>query len=291
MELRHLRYFVAVAQEMNIHRAAERLNISQPPLSVTIQQLEAELGVALFNREGRGIQITRAGSNFLSKARDILANVEDACHHVQEIESGIVGTLRVGFISSAVTGLLQNVVMAHRKAHPKVTLELEQSVGSRIEQQVRDKKIDIGFVRYPVSIASDLNVLKVSTESWYAALPQDHALSKKKQLSIEDLHEQAMIFYPRWNAPEGYDDLIRRLDEANVKPNIILETSQQMTIAGLVGSGMAMALVPQCMFNIKVPNVIHRPVLGMEECTGFCIVTRKEDDKLVAQMLDIIKGV
>jgi DNA-binding transcriptional LysR family regulator len=124
MELRHLRYFVAVAEEMNIHRAAERLNISQPPLSLSIQQLEQEVGAELFTRKGRGIQITRAGEVFLERARFILAQSKEAAKEACAIGQGQRGTLKVGFISSAVTGILQETISPFQKKYPDIRLDI-----------------------------------------------------------------------------------------------------------------------------------------------------------------------
>lgn len=287
MELRHLRYFVAVAEEMNIHRAAERLNISQPPLSVTIKQLEEELGVSLFEREGRGIKITRAGESFLDQAKKILKDTNKAVMDAQNIGQGKAGTIRVGFISSAITGVLQNLVAQHRKLYPNINIEMEQSVADWIADKVLNNEFDIGIVRSPIYLNPELNIKEITHESWSAAINAKHHFAKKKSLHVKDLEGEPLIFYPRWNGPAGYDDLMQMFQEHDVTPYIHQEAPEQMTIAGLVASGMGIGIMPECMAKIKVPNVVHRPILNTENRTGFSIICRKDNDILVNQFLGL----
>ncbi|MEM6811936.1 MAG: LysR substrate-binding domain-containing protein, partial [Pseudomonadota bacterium] len=286
-ELRHLRYFVAVAEEMNIHRAAKRLNISQPPLSVTIQQLEEELGVDLFLREGRAIQITRAGEEFLIEARKILSRVEKTSSYVRNIHEGKAGTIKIGFISSSITGILQTLVLAHRNKYPNVKIEMEQSISNRISDGLLENEFDIGIERIPVTLPAGLIAHDMPPESWSVAINQNHPFAKRKQVRISDLKDQDLIFYPRWNGPDGYDDVMSMFREYGVEPNIVQEAPEQMTIAGLVASGIGIGVVPECMAKIKVANVTHRKLQCTKGRTGFTLITRENKDLLVNQFINL----
>lgn len=290
MELRHLRYFIAVAEEMNVHRAAERLHISQPPLSLTIKQLETELGVALFTREGRGIQITRAGQIYLQYARKILSDAETASEQVRQSHLGLTGRIKIGFASSAITGPLQKSVSAFKAQYPDVIVDMEQMTNATIPQRLIDKDIDIGLVRVPEYIPDTLMVKDMTKECWCVALPEHHELTKNGAVTIKDLADIRLIFYPRWNNPGGYDDVMNLFREKDVEPRIYQEAPEQMTIAGLVASGVGVGIVPECMATIKIPGVIHRPIKGTKNRTGFAVVTCMDDDLLIQNYLGVLQG-
>jgi len=288
MELRHLRYFIAVAEEMNVHRAAERLHISQPPLSMAIKQLETELGVNLFTREGRGIQITRAGQIYLQHARKILADSEIASEHVRQSHLGLTGRLRIGFASSTITGILQVSVAKFKKAYPDVLLDIQQVTNAIIPQRLIDKEIDIGILRVPEYVPEMLRVKEITKESWCVALPVNHPLVEHSIVSINNLADVQLIFYPRWNSPGSYDDVMNMFREKNVVPCIYQEAAEQMTIAGLVASGLGVGIVPECMTKISIPGVTHRIIKGTKGRSGFAVVTRPDDDILVQNYLKLI---
>lgn len=288
MELRHLRYFTVVAEEMNMHRAAERLHISQPPLSLSIKQLEEEIGVELFTREGRGIQITRAGQLYLDHARKILADTKIAAEQARKSHFGIVGCLKIGFVSSTVSGVLQTTVAAFKKKYPGIILEIRQSTNFSIPQQLLDREIDVGILRLPEHLPSTLAVTEISRESWCIAIPERHPLSAQESVSIKDLSGYNLIFYPRWNSPGGYDDVMTMLRDGGIEPQIYQEATEQMTIAGLVAANMGVGIVPECMAKIKVPGVTHRPIKKTKGKTGFAFVARPDRDLLVENFLKMI---
>lgn len=290
MELRHLRYFVAVAEEMNVHRAAARLHISQPPLSLAIQQLEEEIGTSLFTRQGRGIQITRAGETLLEKACAILEQARQAAETTRLVGEGKSGTLKIGFISSAISGILQQTVAAYRSACPDVILHLEQSVSSQMEQRLLAREIDIGLIRLPEYISDEIDVQEAAKESWMAALPARHPLAKKKNVRIPDLASERLIFYPRWNSPAGYDAMMQLFERHGVTPHIHQEAPEQMTIAALVAAGMGIGLVPECMARLRLPGIIHKPIAGTRNKTGFAFIARKDGELLVKSFLSVAKN-
>lgn len=289
MELRHLRYFVVVAEEMNMHRAAARLHISQPPLSLAVRQLEEDIGAALFTREGRGIQITRAGEAFLKKARKILEESHQATEEARQIDSGKTGTLKIGFISSAVTGILQQSVAAFRQSTPDVVLTMEQGVAGRIEKELLAGNVDVGIVRIPHYHSNEIAIHEITREAWVLALPTRHPLTRKKEIRFSNLAGHPLIFYPRWNGPASYDDVMGLFKKHDVMPNIVQEAPEQMTIAGLVAAQIGIGIVPACMAKIKVAGITHKPLAGTKNKTGFAFLTRKEEDSLVKSFLSTAK--
>lgn len=281
MELRHLRYFIAVAEEMNIHKAAKRLNISQPPLSLTIKNLEQEIGTDLFKREGRGITITRAGKQFLEQAKNIVYEVETAKQDAHLIGVGKKGILKIGFISSAVTGILQDIISNFRQEQPDIHLTMSQSVNNLLSKKVLSSEYDIGLLRLPEHFPEGLIIHEMKKESWSIACHKTHSLSKKKIITFKDLEKEDLIFYPRHNSSAGYDDMMQLFKHHGVIPNIIQEATEQMTIAGLVTSGIGIGIVPTCMSKIPMKNLVHKPLKDTKNRTGFAIIHRHEPDEIV----------
>lgn len=278
MELRHLRYFVAVAEEMNIHRAATRLHVSQPPLSVAIKQLEEEIGTPLFYREGRGIQITKAGEYFLNQARNILSQAQEATQNALQIGEGKQGLLRVRFINSAVTGILQNSVALFQKEHPAIVLDIKQFYTIRAIEAVQQNKADVAIVRYPQRLPNTVQSRKITKDHWAIAMPDNHPLTQKKEIEFKDLETLPLIFYPRWNSPDGYDDVAAMFREQDMDFNPIHEVTEQTAIAGLVSSGIGVGLVPGRMAQILFQGVTHRPLKHTKGRTGFMCITRQITD-------------
>lgn len=289
MELRHLRYFIAVAQEMNMHRAAKRLNISQPPLSLTIKQLEEEIGTQLFDRVGRAIKITRAGEDFLCYAQEAIQQSEIAKQHARLIGEGKKGVLKIGFISSAVSGMLQEIVLNARQETPDIQLKLSQSVSGRLGEKVINKTYDIGLIRHPEYLPEGIISRELTREHWCVIFRKEHCFSQLKSVSIEQLAHEDIIFYPRYNNPAAYDDLMQIFSEKGVKPNIIQEALEQMTIAGLVSSGLGVGIVPACMQSIHVSGIKYLPIEGTENQTGFSIIYRDEGDPLIETFLGCLR--
>ncbi len=287
MELRHLRYFVAVAEEMNIHRAAARLHISQPPLSLSIKQLEDEIGAILFSREGRGIKITPAGELYLVHARKILEQTAQAAEQARQSHLGLAGTLRIGFISSSITGILQKSVAIYKYKYPNVVIKMCQLNNSEVARQLLSNDIDVGILRLPETCDSSLQIIEKHRESWCAAMPDTHPLAAKKEISIKDLANKRLIFYPRWNTNAGYDDVMRQFQEHGIEPLIFQEATEQMTIAGLVASGMGLGIVPECMSIIKIPGITHRTIKQMKNKTGLAFICKKNADILARNFCDI----
>lgn len=286
MELRHLRYFVTVAEEMNVHSAAKRLHISQPPLSLSIKQLEEEIGTLLFERKGRSIYITRAGKNFLNEAKKILKDVDTAKNTTKLIGSGKKGVLKIGFISSSITGVLQDIVKASRKSNPEIILELEQAVAGPLETRILSGQYDIGIDRYPIKNLEGLTSQRLTKEGWSAVFPIKHPFAKLKSVSINQLAKENLVFYPYYNSPLGHSSIMGLFDKKGLTPHIVQEAPEQMTIAALVASGIGVGIVPACMANIEMAGISHRHIQGTTDMTGFSLLRRDEEDRLVQNFIE-----
>jgi DNA-binding transcriptional LysR family regulator len=202
VELRHLRYFVAVAEELHFGRAAERLHLSQPPLSQQIRRLEELLGYPLFMRTSRSVQLTNAGEAYLERARRTLRNVQRDIDETRSIGQGEVGSLHIGFVGSAMLSTLPGILRAYREAYPRVRLHLHESFTARVVRELENGTLDAGILR-DGDTAKTLNIQPLLTEPYLAVLPATHKLAKQKSISPAVLRDEPFVYYPRSAGGEG----------------------------------------------------------------------------------------
>ena len=261
MELRHLRYFIAVAEELHFGKAAERLHIAQPPLSQQIQQLEAYLGVKLFHRKTkRQIQLTEAGKVFLQEAYQLLVQLETAVALTQRIGRGQTGQLRMGFTSLAIYNLLPSILRQFREQFPEVELVLLELTTSQQEQALKDSLIHVGFAHPPLEDGT-ISYKCIHRESLVVALSSTHSLAQQEYISVLSLLHEPLIVFPRYLAPGLYDRIMSLFEQRNFKPNITQEAIQMQTIIGLVSAGMGVAITPSTLENLQRFGVAYRPIL------------------------------
>ena len=261
MELRHLRYFVAVAEELHFGRAAERLRIAQPPLSRQIRDLEREVGTPLFERVARGVELTAAGRAFLPEARLTLAQAERAQRTAQRAARGEIGRLRVGFVEAATySGVLPDVFGFFRMHLPDIGLSLFEMDSLQQTDAFREGRIDLGILYAPPPDAERwLRVERVYSEPLVAALPRTHRLATRTRLSLADLGEESFVLFPRPVAAELYDDIIARCRSAGFSPRVVQEAAGWHTLAALVGAGVGVSLVPRSLMQFE-RTVVYLPV-------------------------------
>ncbi|MEZ2278761.1 MAG: LysR substrate-binding domain-containing protein [Microcoleus sp.] len=228
MELRHLRYFIAVAEELNFTRAAEKLHMAQPPLSQQIQQLETELGFQLFRRTKRTVTLTEAGQVFFEESKKILLQLDRAIQLGQQTNRGELGQLTIGFVSSASHNVVPAILQAFRTLHPTVKLELREMTTNQQLHQLREGQIDIGFIRPPVD--EGINSEIVFREPLIVALPQTHQLADRAQVELRQLSAEPFILFPRSLAPGLYDRIISFCQQAGFSPIAAQEAIQMQTI-------------------------------------------------------------
>ena len=260
MELRHLRYFVTVADELHFGRAAARLGIAQPPLSRQIQNLEAELGFPLFDRSRRRIELSSAGAVLLSHARAVLESVDTAVREARRTHAGERGRVAVGYPSSlAYTGLV-GLLRAFRAEFPDVELTVrELSLAEQIEA-IKSGALDVGFVRGPLSDKA-LTAECVRREPLVVGLPADHPLAGKGPLRLETLSSEPFVFFPRPRAPAFFDLLIALCQRAGFTPRILQE-APQVDVLSLIAAGFGISILPASVREIRRGNVVFRPLVG-----------------------------
>jgi DNA-binding transcriptional LysR family regulator len=260
MELRHLRYFAAVAEERHFGRAARRLHMSQPPLSRQIKALEAELGFPLFLRTGRRVELTQAGSVFLEHVRRVFAEVDLAVHEGRRAARGESGRIVVGYLSSLPYTGLTNLLRAFRESHPAVEVVLRESSPAEQIDGIKSGRIDVGFVRGPVQDAAIVTE-SVRRERLMVALAADHPLAPRARIALRALAKEPFVVFPRARAAAFFDALMALCARAGFTPRIVQE-APQLDIVSLVAAGFGVAILPESIQKVQRPDVVLRPIVG-----------------------------
>jgi len=264
MELRHLRYFLAVAEEGHVTRAAERLGIQQPPLSQQIRALETELQVQLFHRRPRGVELTQAGEALRTEAQEILDRVERAVGAARRTARGEAGRIGLGFTSSAsFHPFVPQAIRRYREAQPLVALSLEESGTGELAEALAQQRIDAAFVRSPLGAVPGIAVDSVLEEPMVAALPGGLPLAGRgaaRSLPLADLAAETFILYRRPLGPGLYDAIIAACQRAGYSPRIGQEAPRMLATLSLVAAGLGVTLVPQSMRRLRVHGVVYRPL-------------------------------
>jgi DNA-binding transcriptional LysR family regulator len=285
VELRHLRYFVAVAEELHFGRAAVRLHIAQPPLSRQIRDLEQEVGVELFARGTRGVELTAAGRAFLVEVRQVLAQAERALRAAQRAGRGEVGRLRVGFVEAATySGILAEVLGVFRQEIPEVSLGLFEMDSLGQAEALREGRIEVGIVHSPPPDAHRwLRVERVIDDGLVAALPRAHPLAARRQLALGDLAAEPFVLPPRFTGPTLYDHLIAACRSAGFSPRVVQEAAGWSTLAALVAAGVGVSFAPQSIAQVERPGVTYRTVRGLSVDMGMSAVWRQGEESPVRE--------
>jgi DNA-binding transcriptional LysR family regulator len=264
MELRHLRYFIAVAEEGLITAAAERLGIQQPPLSNQIRALERELDVLLFRRKPRGVELTDAGRALLDDARAILAQIDHAAAATRRTARGEEGRIAVGFTSSApFHPFVPRVLRTFREQFPLVSLALEEAGTSEMVADLRGKKIDAAFIRSPVADPLGLVVVALLEEEMLAVVPTGHALAAgAAPLPLQALARETFVLYRRPVGPGLYDAIIAACHAAGFSPNVGQEAPRITSTLNLVAAALGVSIVPASLQRLHMEGVAFRRLKG-----------------------------
>jgi len=277
VELRHLRYFVAVARERNFTRAAEKLHIAQPPLSRQVQQLEDELGIDLIEAGSRPLRLSEAGRLFYEQAVQVLERVDEMKAMVGRLHDSHRNRFSMGFVASTLYGKLPEVIRSYRATRPGVELTLLELTSVEQVSALKEGRIDVGFGRIPFDDpALDRQLLR--NEKLIAAVPANHAvLARSGALRLADLAAEALIVYPKAPRPSYADQVLSLFREAGLKPPSVYEVRELQTALGLVAAEVGVCLVPASIETLRRDNVAYRPLDAVQAVSPVIMSSRKGD--------------
>jgi DNA-binding transcriptional LysR family regulator len=293
MELRHLQYFVAVAEELHFSRAARRLHVAQPPLTRQIQALEGELGVRLFERNKRRVELTAAGRVFLDGARRVLEQAEQTVTAALRAGRGATGRLTVAFVGSATYGLLPEILRVFRRRFPDVELVLHELGSTAQQEAVIEGRLNIGFIRpAPEALAvrdPALAQTVVQRDRLMIALPVQHELARLDEVPLGTIAAEPFILFPRETRPSYGDLVLDACAKAGFAPRVAQYTQELQTAISLVAAGIGVTLVPSSVLSMKRANVVFKSIAEPTPVSELIAVHRKDDaSPVLRSFLDVI---
>jgi DNA-binding transcriptional LysR family regulator len=292
MELRHLRYFVAVGEEQHYGHGAQRLRVAQPALSRQIQDLEEEVGFKLFERLSRGVKLSTAGKLFLEEARRILQQVDEATKRAKRVASGQSGTLRAGFIENmSWHGVVPDSFRQFRERQPDAELQIKPLSSLEQIQAVRSGQLDAGFVFTIANIDRELAQLEIALVKLMLAVPKGHPLAKSKSLRLRNLISASFIWFPRRESPLFYDQLMHACFRGGLKsPRIVQEGVNEATILSLVSCGLGVAFVSSATRWRCPESVVLVSVTDLKSPLPFALIWRRDNDSpLLARLVENVR--
>lgn len=277
MDMRHLRCFVAVAEELHFGRAAQRLHLTQPPVSLAIKELEKELGVTLLERTSRRIALTRAGEDALRDARAVLAAADTMRRRAMEAAQGLLGTLSIGFISLPAYSFLPATLRQFTEGHQRVKVSLQEGTTDQIVHDVEGGALDIGLVFRTPELPAALQSRIVHAEALVTALPERHPLAARRRVALEQLAMERFLCFERHQGPLMFDAVVATCMRHGFSPNLF-PARQMHTIVSLVAGGLGVALVPESVQALQRAGVAYRPFRGEKSYVETVAVWRRTDD-------------
>ena len=289
IELRHLRYFLAVAETLHFGRAAKQLHMAQPPLSQQIRKLEALVGTPLFERTTRGVRLTTAGAVLRERARSTLARLDDDLEQTRRVARGEEGRLTVGFSGSVMFTSVPAALQRYRREYPRVELQLREMWTSEQLPALADGSIDVGFLR-DGERRPELAITTLLREPFYVALPAEHRLRRQRTVDAAALAEEPFVLFARRMGSLAYDRTVRCCLDAGFQPRIVQEAPQFPTLVRLVAAGLGVSIVPACVATTLFPGAVFRP-LRSKRWTSVEIGTRLEGVSVTAAaFVETVRG-
>jgi DNA-binding transcriptional LysR family regulator len=277
MKLNQLRYFVLLAEELHFRRAAERLGITQAPLSLAIQELERELGGQLFHRTRRTVALTEIGLLLQENARAILAKIDRTVDEIRQMLDGEAGELRIGFTAaSSLLSFFPSLVHAFRIKYPEVRVILSDMPSTSQIAALQARELDAGIIRTPPRFKppADITATRLLTDPLVVAVDPTHHLHAKREVSLSELRNERFIFYPRSYGIGIYDYFLQLCGKRSFVPTIVQEAREASTIIGLVATGLGVAVVPWSLSYIGIPNIVYLPLADADATTDLLLVYR-----------------
>lgn len=289
LELRHLRYFVAVAEELHFGRAAARLNLAQPPLSQQIRRLEAIVGAELLRRNSRSVELTAAGEAFLERARRTLRHVQEDVAEARRVGQGAQGVLRLGFAGSAILTVVPELLRRYRGAAPLAQLQLSESFTAQVVAGLLAGDLDAGLVR-DADPAPGLSVRTLFTEPYVAVLPAHHPAAGGADVDVSALRRDPFVYYPRSAGARAYEQPLSLCAAHGFRPVIAQEASQWLTILRLVGAGLGVSIAPACVRQVAPDSVVCLPLRGPELRSEIQFVQREGEARPLVRAFAELAG-
>jgi len=284
MELRHIRYFLAVAEERHFTRAAAKVGIGQPPLSQQIKDLEAEIGAPLFHRLAHGAELTAAGEAFLEGVKEMPALAEQATRAARRASRGETGSLRVGFTaSSAFNAVVPAAIRAFRRAYADVDLTLEEANTTRLVAGLQDGSLDAVFLRPGAAGSEAFQLRLLSEEPMIVALPARHPVAAQREVDLATLKEDPFLLFPRQNGSMLYDTIIGACREAGFEPVIGQQAPQIASVVNLVAAELGVSVVPASMSQLRVTGVAYRRIAGQTPTARLALAHRRGETSAVVR--------
>ncbi len=284
MELRHIRYFLALVEEQNFTRAAGKVGIAQSPFSAQIKDLEREVGAQLFHRVPHGAELTAAGQAFLDVVKVMPGLADKGAHAAQRAGRGEVGSLNVGFTaSSAFNAVVPNALRSFRRAYPEVLVTLEEANTTRLVEGLREGTLDAVFLRPGASAIDDLQVRHLSEEPLVVAMHASHPAASQGEVSITALASDPLLLFPRSVGPTLYDTIIRAFRNAGVEPIFGQMAPQIASVINLVAAAFGVTLVPVSMAQVAVAGVVYRAIAGDAPVARIALATRRGDTNAIVR--------
>ncbi len=280
MELRHVRYFVAVAEELHFGRAAERLQMAQPPLSQQIQDLERELEVQLFTRTKRTVTLTAAGEAFLIEARLLLHQADYMISVARRAAKGEIGHLGMSFVGSACYKVLPEIVQNFRARYPEISLMLHQLTTSQQIEALQQKQVQVGILRPPFA-DTGLESLCIARERLILALPEHHRLARQQRIPLQEIIDEPFILFPSEQGLGFYHQILGLCLDAGFVPEVVQEAAEMQTIVSLVATGIGLSLVPDSLRHLQRTGVVYRDLVEASPLLEVRIVWRNDDSSPV----------
>jgi DNA-binding transcriptional LysR family regulator len=259
MEFRHLRYFLALAEELHFGRAARRLSMSQPPLSLNIQQLEASVGARLFIRNSKEVRLTAAGEAFVPRARALLEQAGEAARHARDVEQGLAGGLQVGFVGGMLYRGLPQMLRKFQARHPLLRVVLRELSSQDQLIELAHDQLDVGFA-HTTRVPAEMSRLLFASEPFVCCLPADHRLARKRSVSLSLLQGEPFAVVSRAVSPDYHERILSICTEAGFFPEIRYELRAWLNVVSLVSQGMGVALAPQSLARAALPDAVFLPL-------------------------------
>ncbi|MDR4265197.1 LysR family transcriptional regulator [Klebsiella grimontii] len=279
IELRHLRYFIAVAEELHFGHAAARLNISQPPLSQQIQILEQQIGARLFARKNRSVSLTEAGRQFLADSRQILSQVDDAAARAARLHHGETGELRIGFTSSApFIKAVSDTLSTFRRRYPDVHIQTRETNTREQIVPLNEGALDLGLMRN-TQLPETLVWERVLREPLLAMVPRDHPLASQPRVSLRELAREPFVFFDPHVGTGLYDDILGLLRRYDLTPTIAQEVGEAMTIIGLVAAGLGVSILPASFRRVQLSEMCWLPIEEQDAVSEMWLVWSKHREQ------------